>query len=102
MEIGHLRALLEVVETSSVTLAARNVGLTPGAVSQQLRALSSELCTELFVRSGKRLAPTARAYRLAEHARSILQHVSQIEQECLNDPGSDTRPFHFATGATAL
>ena len=102
MEIGQLRTLLAVVETSSVTRAAQNVGLTPGAVSQQLRALSSELGTELFVRSGKRIVPTAHAYRLAEHARSILQQVIQIQEECQNDATVDTRPFHFATGATAL
>src|SRR5471032_2918522 len=102
MEIGQLRAFLAVVETSSVTRAAASVGLTPGAVSQQLRALASELRTELFVRTGERIAPTAHAHRLAEHARSILQHVGRIQQECQNDPAGDTRPFHFATGATAL
>ena len=102
MEIGQLRALVAVVETSSVTRAAQDVGLTPGAVSQQLRALSSELGTELFVRNGKRIAPTAQAHRLAQYARSILQQVSQIQQECENDLAGDTRPFHFATGATAL
>src|ERR1700686_1242042 len=69
MEIGQLRAFLAVVETSSVTRAAAAMGLTPGPVSQQLRALASELGTELFVRSGKRIAPTAQSHRLAEHAR---------------------------------
>jgi len=102
MEIGQLRTFLTVVETSSVTREAASAGLTTGAVSQQLRALASELRTELFVRTGKRIAPTAHAHRLAEHARSILQHVGRIQQECQNDPAGDTRPFHFATGATAL
>ena len=102
MEIGQVRAFLAVVETSSVTRAAEIVGLTPGAVSQQLRALATELGTELFVRTGKRLAPAPEAYRLAEHARSILQQVERIRQECDNDPSGDIRPFHFATGATAL
>jgi LysR family nitrogen assimilation transcriptional regulator len=102
MEIGQLRAFLAVVETSSVTRAAELVGLTPGAVSQQLRALATELGTELLVRTGKRIAPSPEAHRLAEHARSILQLVDRIKQECENDPLGDTRPFHFATGATAL
>jgi DNA-binding transcriptional LysR family regulator len=102
MEIGQLRAFLAVVETSSVTRAAELVGLTPGAVSQQLRALATELGTELFLRTGRRIAPSPEAHRLAEHARSILQQVDRIKQECENDPSGDTRPFHFATGATAL
>jgi DNA-binding transcriptional LysR family regulator len=102
MEIGQLRSFLAVVETSSVTRAAELVGLTPGAVSQQLRALAAELGTALFVRTGRRIAPSPEAHRLAEHARSILQQVDWIKQECENDPSGDTRPFHFATGATAL
>jgi len=102
MEIGQLRAFLAVVETSSVTRAAEIVGLTPGAVSQQLRALSTELGTELFIRTGKRIAPSPEAQRLAEYVRSILLQVDRIKQECESDALSDTRPFHFATGATTL
>ncbi len=102
MEISHLRTLVAVLETSSVTRAAERVGLSPGAVSQQLHALGSGLGTELFVRSGKRIVPTAAALRLGEHARAVLQQVQLIRQEFVNDPASDTRPFHFATGATTL
>ena len=102
MEIGQIRAFLAVVETSSVTRAAQAVGLTPGAVSQQLRALAAELGTELFIRTGKRIAPSPEAHRVAGHARSILQEVDRIKQECESGSSGDTRPFHFATGATAL
>jgi DNA-binding transcriptional LysR family regulator len=56
----------------------------------------------LFVRSGKRIVPTAAALRLAEHARTILHEVEVVEQEFVNDPAGDTRPFHFAAGATSL
>jgi DNA-binding transcriptional LysR family regulator len=102
MEISHLRTLIAVLETSSVTRAAERVGLSPGAVSQQLHALGSGLGTELFVRSGKRIVPTAAALRVGEHARSILHQVQAIQEEFVNDPAGDTRPFHFATGATSL
>jgi DNA-binding transcriptional LysR family regulator len=102
MELSHLRILLAVLETSSVTRAAEKVCLSPGAVSQQLHALGASVGAELFVRSGKRIVPTAAALRLAEHARSILHQVQLIEQEFVNDPAGDTRPFHFAAGATTL
>jgi len=102
MEISHLRILLAVLETSSVTHAAEKVSLSPGAVSQQLHALGASVGTELFVRSGKRIVPTAAALRLGEHARSILHQVQLIEEEFINDPAGDARPFHFAAGATSL
>ena len=102
MDLSHLRIFLAVLDTTSVTRAAEEVGLTPGAVSQQLRSLANHLGTELFVRSGRKLAPTAEAQKLATHARAILHQVRAAEQEFAQDPAGDTRPFHFATGATAL
>jgi LysR family glycine cleavage system transcriptional activator len=81
---------------------AEKVYLSPGAVSAQIHSLADELKTELFVRSGKRIVPTPAAVRLAERARAILAQVREIEQEFANDPAKDTRPFHFATGATTL
>jgi DNA-binding transcriptional LysR family regulator len=102
MEARQLEIFLAVIETSSVTRAAEKVDLSPGAVSLQLHNLAAELQTELFSRSGKHLVPTPAARHLAEHARGVLRQMRQIKQEYLNDPATDTRPFHFATGATAL
>ena len=102
MELRQLELFLAVMDHASVTLAAQKMYITPGAVSLQLHNLAAELRTELFTRSGKRLAPTPNAHRLAEHARRILNNVRQIEQEFENDPARDTRPFRFATGATTL
>jgi DNA-binding transcriptional LysR family regulator len=102
MDLRQLELFLAVMDSSSVTLAAHKMYVTPGAVSLQLQHLAAELRTELFVRAGKRLQPTANAYRLAEHSRRIMNQVRQIEQEFENDPERDVRPFRFATGATTL
>jgi LysR family nitrogen assimilation transcriptional regulator len=102
VELRQLELFLAVMECSSVTRAAQKVNLSPGAVSLQLHSLAAELRTDLFTRSGKHLAPTPAAFRLADHARVVLTQVRQIEHEFANDPLSDNRPFHFATGATAL
>jgi DNA-binding transcriptional LysR family regulator len=102
MEIRQLELFLAVMDTGAVTRAAERVYLSPGAVSMQLQQLAAELRTELFVRSGRRFVPTPAAVRLASRARQVLDHVREIEHEFEMDPSSDTRPFHFATGATAL
>ena len=102
MDLGQLRVFLAVIDAASVTRAAEIVGLTPGAVSQQLRGLGSDLGVELFVRAGREIAPTPHALRLADHARAILHQVGRMEQEFRKDEAGDNRPFHFATGATAL
>jgi len=102
MEIAHLHVFLAVLESSSVTRGAERVGLSPGAVSQQLHTLSAGLGVELFVRAGKNIVATPAALRLAEHARLILRQVRLAEEEFENSPAHDTRPFQFATGPTTL
>jgi DNA-binding transcriptional LysR family regulator len=102
MEFRQLELFLAVIEESSVTRAAERMYLSPGAVSLQLHSLADHLQTELFVRRGKHLVPTPAALRLAEHARSVLSQMRQIEQEFSSDPLTDKRPFHLATGASTL
>lgn len=102
MDIHQLELFLAVMESPSMTRAAEKVCLSPGAVSLQLHNLAEELHTELFVRNGKRLLPTAAALRLAEHAKAVTKLTSQIKQEFESDSTKDTRPFHFSTGVTTL
>jgi DNA-binding transcriptional LysR family regulator len=102
MDIHQLELFLAVMESPSMTRAAEKVCLSPGAVSLQIHNLAEELHTELFVRSGKRLAPTLAALRLAEHAKAVLKLTGQIKQEFESDLEKDTRPFHFSTGVTTL
>jgi DNA-binding transcriptional LysR family regulator len=102
VELRQLELFLAVLECGSVTRAAEQVFLSPGAVSMQLHQLAAELRTELFIRSGRKFLPTQAAFRLADHARQVFRHVQQIEQEFEPDPAKDNRPLHFATGATAL
>jgi DNA-binding transcriptional LysR family regulator len=102
LELRQLEVFLAVIDHSSVTKAAEALHLSPGAVSLQLHNIADELRIELFVRAGKRIVPTPAAFRLAEHARSLLHQMQDIRQEFEADPALDTRPFHFATGATTL
>jgi DNA-binding transcriptional LysR family regulator len=102
MDIHQLELFLAVMESSSMTRAAEKIHLSPGAVSLQLHNLASELNTELFVRSGKRLIPTPAANRLAEHAKAVVKLMGQLQEEFASDLSKDTRPFHFATGVTTL
>jgi len=81
MDVHQLKLFLAVLESSSMTHAAQQFHLSPGAVSLQLHSLAEELHAELFVRSGKRLVATPAALRLAERARDVVRTMSQIQQE---------------------
>ena len=90
------------MEHSTVTRTAEKLHVSPGAVSLQLQNLAAELRTELFVRSGRRIVPTPRAFRFAEQARSVMHKIHEIQQDFADTAAADSRPFHFASGATAL
>jgi len=102
MDLHQLEIFLTVLELKGVTRAGEKIGLTPGAVSIQIQKLSSEVHAQLFIRDGRQLMPTPAALRLAEHARLVLKQVRHIQQDFEDDPRADQRPFHFATGVTAL
>lgn len=102
MDVRQLELLLTMLDSPTLTQAAEKLHLSPAAVSLQLRGIAAELKVNLFVRSGKKLQPTPAALRLADHARLIVGHMRRMKEEFDNDPAKDSRPFHFATGATTL
>ena len=103
MDARQLEIFLAVLDSPTMTNAAERVHLSTAAVSVQMRALAEELQTDLFLRSGKRLVPTAAARKLEVQARNIVNEFRSIKESFDNqDAAGDDRPFHFATGATTL
>ena len=72
IDIGLLRAFVAVVESGSVTDAARLLNLTQAAVSQQLKRLEELFGTQLFERRHKRLALAPPGERLMSHAQRLI------------------------------
>src|SRR5215471_157411 len=103
MDARQLEIFLAVLDSPTMTKAAERLHLSPAAVSVQMHSLADELGTDLFVRSGKTLLPTAAARRLEEQARGVVKEIRSIKESFDNhDPFKDGRPFHFACGATTL
>jgi DNA-binding transcriptional LysR family regulator len=103
MDARQLEIFLAVLDSPTMTNAAERVHLSTAAVSVQMRTLADELKTDLFMRSGKKLVPTAEARALEPQARRIVSDIRSIKESFDNqDAMKDSRPFHFATGATTL
>ena len=79
LEIRHLKLIVAIAEEESVTAAARRLFLTQSALSHQLRDAEEKLDTALFLRLGKRMAPTAAGEKLLEAARRILGALQEAE-----------------------
>lgn len=69
---NQLKALLETVETGSLSAAARRLGLTRPTLSWQAAAIEQQLGVTLFERVGKAMALSGLRRREADVA---LRHV---------------------------
>ncbi|MDO4998443.1 MAG: LysR family transcriptional regulator [Neisseria sp.] len=81
IELRHLRTLLALEETGSVSLAAKRVFLTQSALSHQIRALENYYETPLFERKSTPLRFTPAGERLLQLARDLLPQVAAAERD---------------------
>src|SRR3954470_4796727 len=81
LDVGRLRLLREVELRGSIDAAAREVGLTPSAVSQQLTILEREAGTPLLDRSPRGVLLTGAGRALVARARSILELLEEARAD---------------------
>src|SRR5580658_9536728 len=81
LQVKHLRLMLAVGSSGSVTRAAQMLNLSQSALSHQLIDFEQELGALLFNRIGRRMAITPAGERLLAAARSILPQLAQVEAD---------------------
>ena len=86
--LGALRAFEVVARNLSVTKAAAELNVTPGAVSQQLRQLQEALRTELFARQRGKLVLTSPGAHLAARLGDCFEQMERAVREVAGDPNS--------------
>ncbi|MEW2525345.1 LysR family transcriptional regulator [Streptomyces sp. NPDC047071] len=79
LDMRRMQILRSVVSSGSVTAAARNLGYTPSAVSQQMAALEKEAGVALLERTGRGVRPTDAGRLLADCAAAVGRHVAEAE-----------------------
>jgi molybdate transport repressor ModE-like protein len=81
IEARHLRVLRAVARTGSFSAAARELGCTQPAVSQQMKALENSAGTPLLVRGPREMRLTEAGDALVRHAAGILAGLTAAEEE---------------------
>jgi DNA-binding transcriptional LysR family regulator len=97
----QMRTFLTVVESGSVSTAARLLNLTQPAASQQLRELERCLRVRLLDRAGGRSIPTAAGTALLEPARRGQAAIEDAMAVALAYRADETGRVRLGTGATA-
>ncbi|MGB0220319.1 MAG: LysR family transcriptional regulator [Sinimarinibacterium flocculans] len=80
LELRHLRTLLALRDTGSLSKSAERLHLTQSALSHQLRMLETQYDTPLVERDARPLRFTAAGRRLTELAQAVLPQVEDAER----------------------
>ncbi|MGZ5272182.1 MAG: LysR family transcriptional regulator [Ramlibacter sp.] len=96
METGYLRAFMVVLESGSMSEAARRLDVSPAAVAQQMRVLEREFGAQLLRRAGRTVAPTEAGHRLADRAQVMLGELATLRTVV----AGEGRALELTIGAT--
>ncbi|MBF6331989.1 LysR family transcriptional regulator [Nocardia transvalensis] len=81
LESRHIKTFLEVVRSGSYSAAARSLGYTQPAITQQMKALEREVGMPLFTRMGRGLQLTEAGTALARHAEIIVSDLAAAHNQ---------------------
>ena len=96
LELRHLRTLLALKETGSVSMAAKRVYLTQSALSHQIKLMEAQFGLPLFERKSNPLRFTAAGDRLIRLANEILPKVIDAERELARVKHGDAGQLRIA------
>jgi len=100
LDIRFLESLVAVVESGSISAAARGQGLTAAAISQRIRALEATFGADLLIRSGHTAQPTKACLNLLPRARDLIFEAAMLKRDFGKNALSG--PFRIGAIETAL
>ncbi|KGR90196.1 LysR family transcriptional regulator [Ureibacillus massiliensis 4400831 = CIP 108448 = CCUG 49529] len=81
MNFEQLEYLKEVIETKSMSIAAKNLHVTQSAISQSISLLEKEFGVQLFKRSRNGTIPTEEGKNIITKALEILIKTDELKEE---------------------
>jgi DNA-binding transcriptional LysR family regulator len=76
-DLAAIRTLVQVIEARSLTLAGRRLGLTPSAVSKQIRRLEEALGVRLLERTTRQVRATDAGLELFQRTRPLFEAFAE-------------------------
>lgn len=96
--LSHLESFVRSAESASFSAAARQLGLTPAAVSKNVARLEASLGARLFQRSTRSLTLTEAGERLLREIGGALTTLADAMASVANDDGQPTGTLKVSMG----
>ncbi len=101
MDTSFLETFIAVAEAGSLAEAGRRLDLAPTTVAQQIRALETDIGSQLLRRAGRTVQPTVAGNRILARARTLLRDVRDLRSEA-SDNALPAGPLRLGATPTAL
>lgn len=103
MDALQLQSFVMVVESGSLSEAAKKLGVTPAAIGARIRALEEEIGVTLVKRTGRFVKPTLAGTNILEHSRSVLRELRDLRTAAHSGASiGELRLGVFPTAMTSL
>lgn len=79
MNIAHLKYVVEIANTNSISKAAENLYMNQPNLSRAIKSLEEEIGIEIFIRSSKGIRITPEGEEFIQYARKIVNQVNDLE-----------------------
>ena len=97
LRLQDLSVFDAILSSGSMTAAAEALDVTQSSVSKQLKNLREYFADELFVRSGRGMAPTSKALAIAPQISQLIASIEALKGEIAFDPADIQRDFVIST-----
>jgi DNA-binding transcriptional LysR family regulator len=97
MNFEQLEYVKEVIETKSMSIAAKNLHVTQSAISQSISLLEKEFGVQLFKRSRIGTIPTDEGKNIIKKVLEILKKADELKEEVLSLTSSYNGELKIAT-----
>lgn len=99
MNLTHLRYIVEVARTGSITKAAQNLYMGQPNLSKSIKDLEKSVGTAIFMRTSKGVVPTKKGEEIIKYARSLVRQADEFDEKFI---GGRTEIKSFTVAANGI
>lgn len=96
MNLSHLKYVLEVGKTNSITRAAHNLYMGQPNLSKAIKELENEIGITIFKRTAQGVQPTRKGKEFLQYASTILSQVNELESMYKRPYPAESVEFSFS------